>query len=82
MVVIMTQIGTNDTNLPNMIQDMGYEYDGNLIGNNTLTKSRQYTSASVSLDTLYAYDSRDRLIQTTPPDGVIAVLTLNVIRTK
>jgi RHS repeat-associated protein len=75
--VTQTKIGTNDTGAPNMIQDFGYEYDGNLIGNDTLTKSRQFTSASVSLDTIYTNDFRDRLTQTKTPDSVITVRTLN-----
>lgn len=75
-LLMRTRITTTPTFNP-VVQDMGYEYDGNGVGNHTLTKSRQFTSASVSLDTLYTYDFRDRQIQVQRPDGVITVSTLD-----
>jgi RHS repeat-associated protein len=75
--VTATKIGTNDTSAPNMIQNYGFEYDNNGIGNGNLTKIRQFTSASASLDTVYTYDYRDRNTQTLTPDGVNVVFTLD-----
>jgi RHS repeat-associated protein len=72
-----TKIGTNDTTSPNMIQDVGYEYDNNGVGNGDLTKIRKFTSASASLDTVYTYDFRDRNTQIHTPDGVNVVFTLD-----
>ncbi len=72
-----TKIGTNDTTSPNMIQDMGFQYDGGGIGNGNLTKSSTFTSATASLDTLNQYDFRDRRTQVQVPDGVITVSTLD-----
>jgi RHS repeat-associated protein len=60
-----------------MIQDMGYQYDNGGIGDGTLTKSSQFTSATTSLDTLYQYDWRHRLVQKTTPDNVVTVWTLD-----
>jgi RHS repeat-associated protein len=75
--VTATKIGTNDTSPSNMIQDYGYEYDSNGIGNGNLTKIRQFTSASTSLDTIFTYDYRDRKTQVQTPDGVNVVYTLD-----
>jgi RHS repeat-associated protein len=45
-------------------------YDGDGIGNDTLTKSRLFTSAGTSLDTSYLHDYRDRQTNSRTPDNV------------
>jgi hypothetical protein len=72
--VVSEWIGTTEANL---IQTMGYEYDGNAIGNDTLTKSKFFTSAAISLDTAHQYDFRDRPIQSRGPDKVAMKQTLD-----
>jgi RHS repeat-associated protein len=78
--VSSTKIGTNDTGSPNMIQDMAYLYDEDKpggIGDGNLTRSEFFTDATTHLDTQYVYDFRNRMIQSSRPDGVQVVLTLD-----
>jgi RHS repeat-associated protein len=83
-----TWVGTDDTPTTgdwsptntagtNLIKVAGKVYDGGGVGNDLLTKSRQFTSASVSLDKDYQYDFRNRLLQERQPDGVTVKRTLD-----
>jgi RHS repeat-associated protein len=88
--LVSTWIGTNDTpgagggwsptnnGAPsNMVQQTAREYDNNGIGDDNVTRARSFTSASVSLDTVYEYDFRRRPLQSRGPDRIALKLTLN-----
>jgi RHS repeat-associated protein len=77
-----TWIGTNDTPASgtwspgnntapsNMIQVTGNQYDAGGVGDGTLTKSSVYTGVSMTLDSFYKYDFRNRLTDSRDVDNV------------
>ncbi len=65
---------TAGTNLNKVSEN---EYDQNAIGNGNLTKSKSYTSSSVSLDTVYTHDFRNRVTNSRGPSKVARRATLD-----
>jgi RHS repeat-associated protein len=61
---------TNNTAPSNMVQATGLQYDSGGVGDGVFTKSSLFTSSTVSLDTVYQYDFRDRQVQKRGPDNV------------
>jgi RHS repeat-associated protein len=65
-------IGTSDANL---IKTEEFVYDAGGVGNSRLTTSKFFTAAATSLDTAFAYDTRDRRTDTRGPDKVARKVT-------
>ncbi len=86
--VSSTWIGTDDTptsgawspsNLvgTNTFKMTEYIYDAGGVGNDTLTTSKFFTAAATSIDTVYAYDYRDRQTDSRSPQNVAVKRTLD-----
>jgi RHS repeat-associated protein len=79
--VVSTWLGTDDTPTSgdwspsntagtNLNKVTATEYDSNGVGDGNVTRTKIYTSASASLDTVYKYDFRNRLTDSRRPDQV------------
>jgi RHS repeat-associated protein len=86
--IASTWVGTDDTPTTgdwsptntagtNLIKIAANEYDGGGIGDGNLTKASRFTSAIVSLDTVFQYDFRDRETGQRGPDLVATKRTLD-----
>lgn len=67
----------SNTSGTNLVKTLVNEYDGGGVGDGTLTKRSDFTSAVTSLDTSYQYDFRSREIGRRGPDLVAVKRTID-----